>query len=68
MLLNSTEDEVEHLQIESKSFYYQLGTHQLKVTDALVCNLQNRAKKSKYFSELGKVLQVGIGKCQYLRL
>lgn len=39
MLFNSTEDEVEHLQIKSKSFCYQLGAQQLKVTDELVCNL-----------------------------
>lgn len=39
MQFSGTEQEVERLQIDSKSSCYQLEAQQLKLTDELVCNL-----------------------------
>lgn len=39
MPFSSREDKAEHLEVKSKTFCYQCGAHQLKMTDELVRNL-----------------------------
>jgi len=54
VLLNSTEDNAEHLQVKSKRSCYQRGTHQLEVTDELCATFKVRLKRGKHFSKQGK--------------